>query len=269
MTPSSNAMPVAGTLVALLVVCCVLGCDRSDQNCNREVTMTCPQSCVTDNPNATDKHGASKLLLAVNAKDEGCVRALLEAGADPNARDVARSPLMLAVTELRSAQLVCNRGILRLLLDYSADPNLPDPYTHEMPLNGALERGDIECSRMIKDAGASVSNLDPRGRTVLESAVGGAQISGDIAVIDLVIGWGVDPNVLNDSGANALARAAWIDSPVAIRALLDSGVDPCAGDKRGPERTPLYKARIRRASPETIALLEAATAKCDRSETSE
>ena len=71
-------------------------------------------------PNFTTSRGFSPLTQACRSRQPEAVRALLDAGADPNRPDESESPLYAAVVSQ-------NADILRMLLDAGADPNRPKP----------------------------------------------------------------------------------------------------------------------------------------------
>jgi ankyrin repeat protein len=80
-----------------------------------------------------------------------------------------------------------------------------------------------------------------------------------MAVIDLPLSWGVDPNVRNNNGATALTTAVWHDSADLVRAFLERGVDPCLADNLSDGRTPLEMAQVYGVSDAVTAELEAVT----------
>jgi ankyrin repeat protein len=233
----------------------LVGCDAADSN------QRGSQNSKETNLNAIDSRGVSLLLDAVGSRDIARVRALLEGGADPDAKGVARSPLVTAITELdaKNRRLVCNVEMVRLLLDHGADPNRRDPSVDTRPLNKALELGELGCAALLRDRGASIDGLDPGGRTLLDSAVAGAVLRKDMSIIDVPLHWGVDPNVRSTIGSTALTTAVWLNSADAVRILLARGVDPCIPDSRSEDRIPLNIARNLKSSAEVVELLEQAT----------
>ena len=126
---------------------------------------------------------------------------------------------------------------MQLLLKHGADPNRPDPQIGALPLLTAFDVGDMNCARIIKDAGGRVDGREVGGRNILTAAVGAAARRHDMSFLDVAIGWGVDPNVRADDGATALHEAVGISSAEVAQALLDRGVDPCVRNELG--QTPL------------------------------
>ncbi len=216
-------------------------------------------SAYGTSPNVMNAQSVSPLLQAVGSGDERRVRALLNAGVKPDDPNDARSALVQAITSFNGATLYCNVGVVKALLDHGADPNRPDPRIGALPLHDALEVGDADCARIIKDAGARIDALDYKGHTILAAATSAAARTGNIAVVDLVIGWGVDANARDRDGATALHQAVWGNSSQIVKALLDRGLDPCV--KNGIGQTPLAMARNLKRSNEVIVLLTPVT-KC-------
>ncbi len=89
------------------------------------------------------------------------VRALLESGADPNAKIPAgRPPLHAAVT---------NNEIVALLLKAKADPNIAIEDASPI-LIAAIERGSDETVEALVNAGANVNVRDDHGNSALKVA---------------------------------------------------------------------------------------------------
>jgi ankyrin repeat protein len=245
-------------MAAMLAASCTRISGRSDSLVPNSPAVNTTASV---GPNDIDERGVSRLLDAVNTGNIEGVRALLEAGANPNATNVARSPLVSAITEFdgTNRRLVCNIDIVRLLLEHGADPNMRDPSVDTLPIHKAMELGEINCAKLLKDYGARVAERDPAGRTLLDCAVAGAVHVGDMSVIDVPLAWGISANMTDQYGRTALLTAVWLDSAAAVRVLLDRGVDPCVADKRDPAITPLYSARNLRRSSQIIEMLDVAT----------
>ncbi|MBF0623395.1 MAG: ankyrin repeat domain-containing protein [Magnetococcales bacterium] len=157
------------------------------------------------------------------------VTALLDQGADPNARDgTGATALHFAVRRDRMA-------VIRLLLERGARTDLALVSGHT-PLHLAVRKNLLPAARLLLDHQAPVNAPDRGGRTPLHHA--------QPAMLDLLLRHGADPNARNAMGRTRLHGA---EAPVAQR-LLRAGADPNRPDVRG--RTPLYE-----ATPETAALL--------------
>jgi len=96
-------------------------------------------------PNVADEYGMTPLAVAAMNKEEGILRLLLDAGADPNRVDAG------ATTALQHAVEWGDLRIVLLLLDRGADPNLPDAIP---ALLVAAEGPDVEIVKLLLARGA-------------------------------------------------------------------------------------------------------------------
>jgi cyclin-dependent kinase inhibitor 2B len=198
---------------------------------------------LTSGANEVKGRSVTALLAAVGSGDETRVRALLEAGAEPDDPLAARSPLVTAITSFnptKGRELFCNTGIVRALLRHGADPNRADPMIGSLPLEDAFAVGDLDCAKIIRNAGGRI-DLPDTAYKILAGAVDAAARTRNMAVIDLAISWGIDPNTRGPDGSTALHQAVWDNSAVVSKALLSRGVNPCIRN-RIPQ-TPLDMAR--------------------------
>jgi ankyrin repeat protein len=207
---------------------------------------------------------AQKLAVAINAGNPAEVEALLDAGADPDAR-LAEGwrPLNLAAS-LGEAEIV------RALLDAGADPDVrqgswsgredatplmfglgyPEivdtllaagarvnarDYLGRTALMLAAGRGDPELTARLLDAGADVRAADERGGTALHYA-SGYPPAGDrgesVPEVRLLLAEGADPGALNECRRTPVywaARRGWVAT---MDVLIDRGVevDTACGD---------------------------------------
>jgi uncharacterized protein len=108
--------------------------------------------------NATSPEGVNLLMYAIGTRDERAVRALLDAGADPNHRTPRGESPMLA------AGLVDDPRYLKLLLDRGGDPNLKnargEPLLHQL-----IDYALWENVHVLLDRGADINAADPAGET--------------------------------------------------------------------------------------------------------
>lgn len=108
--------------------------------------------------NARDRHGTPALVLAVRANNEQAVRLLTTAGAQINATDNSgASALMVAAESGRLA-------IAKVLLEAGADPALRDRMYAESALNKARMTGNTEIERLLQQ----VTSRSPPGDQATE-----------------------------------------------------------------------------------------------------
>jgi hypothetical protein len=120
-------------------------------------------------PDARGADGFTALHLAAFFGGPETVRALLEAGADPDAD--AENPLR--VRPLHSAVASRDAQSVWLLLDAGADPNVRQQggYT---PLHGAAHAGEADIVRMLLQHGADPALTTDDGQDARAIATGGA-----------------------------------------------------------------------------------------------
>jgi ankyrin repeat protein len=140
------------------------------------------------------------------------------------------------------------------------------------PLLRASKSGDIAAVRLLLEAGADPRHTMPNGATALLYAAGygwryGSPIAPSfdqgseeeaVETIKLFLELGLDLHAKTENGDTVLHAAVQRDSDVIVKFLLEAGADPTAVN--GRDQTPLtYASETRRASPEVIELLQAAT----------
>lgn len=158
--------------------------------------------------------GKPFLVLAVENENITIVKALLEAGADPDAQspinlDDGYSKVHSQSTALHWAVLAYTDRMARLLLKYGANVNVQD-YEGRTPIFYAFwnsdEAGHIE--RLLK-AGADMQVRDKYGKTpllsMLESYHGSdSEGPSPLEVLDMMLQKGADPHAVCRYGGNAL-----------------------------------------------------------------
>lgn len=216
---------------------------------------------------STVPQGVIDIIHAIDAGDISKLNSLLEGGVTPTPKGSPLSPIHAAATHFSEGELVCDSRALQLLLEHGADPDFVDRYSGFSPLEDVLAMGDVECARLVKEAGADVNQHGQSGQSILQFAVKGALRTGNTNILKLVLSWGVDPNVLSDGRAvTALHEAVWAtpgqDLTPVVDELLRSGTDPCIADRTGS--TPLDLATNLKRSTAVQRLLSEAMRKCPR-----
>jgi ankyrin repeat protein len=113
--------------------------------------------------------GFTPLHLAAFFGGAAAVRALLAAGADPN----ADSDNTFKVRPIHSATAVGDRESVRALLEAGADPNVRQEHDYT-PLHGAAHGGDAELVRLLLAHGADPTLTTDDGKDARAMASGDA-----------------------------------------------------------------------------------------------
>lgn len=160
------------------------------------------------------------------------VRALLDKGADVNARHDGWTPLMAAADQ---GQL----EVARLLLSKGADVNAKteDGY---VALVNAIESSRLEMVKLLLDHGADPNIIYARAgiTPLLDAAMIGVE-----KIVFALIEKGADVNAAGGHGTTPLMGAAAVGNEKVVRLLLEQGAD--VGAKRDDGKTALSLARER------------------------
>ena len=191
-------------------------------------------------PNVPDYNGWTALHHAANIAETFILTVLLEAGADPDARNsMGESPLHLAADFPYFEP--ASQAAVRVLLQSGADPDIRDT-NKRTPLHVAarMHRHAVSIEDMLQ-SGANSNQRDFTGMTPLHSAVSGSsKFSAD--VVDALVDGGASASIASGRGETPLqlfARVGSNDGRI-VRALVDGGANP---DRKNPEgETPLHTA---------------------------
>ena len=138
-------------------------------------------------PNAKDEHGLTPLHWAISNVDRTIwrVRLLLDTGTDPNAKDRAgNAPLHWALDH------DSKEWITKALLDAGADPNLKNKVGNS-PLHFAARYGRTTAVEILLDAGADPNLKNKKGELPLDVARGKAK---DVLFAYMLSKPGTQPN---------------------------------------------------------------------------
>ncbi len=162
---------------------------------------------------ARDSHGMTALHLATALAREGSLKLLVQQGASPEARAAdGQTPLGVALS--------IGRRDLADWLDWRVW-QLPRRALRAADLPAAAMAGDADAVRRLNDLGFAVDVVDAQGCTALLRAAGG----GHLAVVDLLLARGANPQHAAASGATPLSAAVSMRQIDIVSALLDAGAE--------------------------------------------
>lgn len=190
---------------------------------------------------------ANRLFTAIAFGSLAGVRNALDAGADPNARNLAgATPLHWAVFDAEKTRLLLKRGAL---------PDVRTPAGKTPLLIAALVDGGAKSLPLLLQAGADPNQVPPEGPDALAAAI----LARDAEKIDLLLTWGV--TFASKSEFSPLLAAVLVDdtelirrfrtqvkpadatallldailmgSEPGVRALLEAGAEPNTLDEHG------------------------------------
>lgn len=165
---------------------------------------------------------------AISEGDTAQVEALLNRGADPNARNKNGTlPLTAAIYKGLTP-------IIALLLAKNADPNAAHPVggTH---LHTAVRCNQVMAAEMLLHAGAQIDAVNLQGNTPLSMA---ADLSTCLEITHFLLKRGADPAKADLSGDTPLHIATRSRNRAAAEILIDKSADLNATNGEG--KTPLF-----------------------------
>lgn len=149
-----------------------------------------------------NRRGQTPLVVATKAERTRIARALLEAGADPNAKDdIQDSAFLYAGAEGLNE-------ILAATLEHGADVRSTNRFDGTA-LIPASEHGHVETVRMLLAAGVPVDHVNGLGWTALhEAIVLGNGSDRHVTVVELLLAAGADPSIPDGDGVPPRQLAA-------------------------------------------------------------
>jgi ankyrin repeat protein len=228
--------------------------------------------------NEKDKHGISALIHAAKAGSGAGVALLLEAGANANEEFNNQTALSYAAEKGDAV------GV-EALLKHGAKANTSDRDDGKAPLRMAIKSGNIECVRMILEAGADplnkgydeekkLSTTDEQIAQETNSAIAvivsaaalpfhiaGAAGEGQTDRVAELLDGGVEVDFVNRKGETALLRACMKGKTDTAKYLLSRGAN--ASYKNPDDNTTPLRGAMKHEDPALFEALLAAGAKTD------
>ena len=185
---------------------------------------------------------AKALATAVYAGDAEAVKALVEAGADVNARDeYGNTPLLHTLFLLRDGAQEPDEvvvEVMTILIKGGADVNARNEYGNT-PLHGFATRRLPEGVEALIEAGADVNARNKHGSTPLHASHN-SYAPKRAEIIKILIKDGADVNARDESGDTPLHQFALVGPPEAVEALIEAGADLTVKDAY--DSTPMHEA---------------------------
>ena len=208
--------------------------DWNTESFFKEASATDVALCLSKgaDPNTQSKVlGFTPLHTAVFTENPAVVKALLDGGANVNARTKFGygftpewTPLHMAVGNNETP------AVVQVLLDAGADPNAANPVGWT-PLHTAAQYSETPVVvQALLDGGADPNAANPVGFTPLHGA---ALYSKTPAVVQVLLDAGADLNAWTKDGATPIHLAAGSKTPAVIQVLLDAGADLNARTEAG------------------------------------
>ena len=188
-------------------------------SCNKKIIRK-----ITDhgaNVNVTNKRNETALMIACVKKNEGAIKVLLNAGADPN---IADDPY--GDTSLHNAvKGVCSKDVLQAIIDHGTDVNATNKQNRTALMEACVKKNEGAINVLL-NAHANPNIVgEADGDTCLHYAIKGPGVCSN-EVLQALINHGVDLNATNKQNCTALMIACVKKNEGAINVLLNAHAEP-------------------------------------------
>nr|WP_238542256.1 ankyrin repeat domain-containing protein [Sphingomonas sp. PAMC 26621] len=187
-----------------------------------------PELPTTDLPPLPSPERLQDLLhQAARLGRDDVIPALLQAGADVDARDVkGYTPLILASYNGQVSTTT-------VVLAAGATVDAGDGARGNTPLMGVAFKGYADIARLLLEAGADANQRNLAGQTALMNAV----MFGHAPIVEMLLAAGAETDVV-DAAGNSLASIAAGQSNTAMLDLIDRAVRPSRSDAERADAAP-------------------------------
>jgi len=188
--------------------------------------------------NQIDENGLTPLHVAIDSRQAPCVRLLVEAGADRQARDHRGRSVVQAAREIADPR---DRVAVLLALAPNAGHQLSGESMKIAPwsLEYSVTHRQTNVTRMLLALGADPNTTGAAGTAPLADAA----LKGDLDAVRALLAHGARPNAVSQAGTQPIHDAALGDSPEVIRELVKHGAAVNART-RLEAQTPLHIAAV-------------------------
>ena len=211
--------------IAVTAVVCAQADDAGDrfyQAIRNNDLATLRTLIKTSGVNVKDQRESTPLMYAAAYGSLDSMRALLDAGADVNAKNAFdATPLLWSANNLDKVRLLVSKG---------ADVNARSKQGMTPLIVAALQDGGSDVVKFFIEKGADVNARGTGGATALLAATN----ANDTATIRLLISAGADVKAKDAGGETALMNACSFGNIEVIKMLLAKGADVNSADNPNP-----------------------------------
>lgn len=248
-----------GFLISAVIIFAA-GCDSTTQQASLHTAaqhgeINRVKAIVGSDPLAANlretKYGTTPLHQAAGTGQKEVVRYLLSKGADPKATDFEGNTPLHYIS--LAPWIEIPKEVITLLVNGGANINARNK-KGETPLHTAADYQNLRTMKLLIDAGANVNMQDNGGWTPLMSVMPffmvrmkyeppprryswEEKMKRDIAIVDLLLASGTNPNLRSNDGETALHLVTYnVPEPWQVQVaekLIQSGTAPKLKDKQG------------------------------------
>jgi uncharacterized protein len=198
-------------IFTIFAVALIISCARSDE--------TSPEMVQDMLKLRGFKFTEAEFFRAINLEDAQAVRAFLQGGINPNAKNEKGETALTYAIQYR------NPKVIKVLLE-KADVNLKDELGNS-PIHLALAKQKEEIFDLLLEKNADVNVAGADGKTKNQTALYAAVMQDREDLVQKLIEKGANPNIADSEGAYPLSEAVArrTANPQIVKLLLDGGAN--------------------------------------------